>query len=62
MAMTDSWHEWQQAVVALIRRDFSDVLKEVSVEDVDWDAWRPLYEQGRSPREAVVDAFMLLPI
>ena len=63
MAMSDSsWHDWQQEVVALIRRDFSDVLKEVSEEDVDWDAWRPLYEQGLSPRKAVADAFLLLPV
>jgi hypothetical protein len=56
-----SWSEWQQAVVGLIRRDFSEVLTEVGEDDVDWDAWRPLYEQGLSPREAVADAFLLLP-
>jgi hypothetical protein len=61
MAMSDSWPEWQQAVVALIRRDLSDVLNEVREEDVDWDAWRPLYDQGLSPRAAVADAFLLLP-
>jgi hypothetical protein len=62
MAMTDPWGEWRQAVVALIRRDFSDILPEVREEDVDWDAWRPLYEQGLSPRAAVADAFLLLPV
>jgi hypothetical protein len=58
---TQTWSEWQQAVVKLIREDFSEVLTEVGEEDVDWDAWRPLYVQGLSPREAVADAFLLLP-
>jgi len=58
---TQTWLEWQQAVVQLISKDFSDVLTEVGEEDVDWDAWRPLYDQGLSPRDAVADAFLLLP-
>jgi hypothetical protein len=58
---TQTWSEWQQAVVKLIREDFSEVLTQVGEEDVDWDAWRPLYEQGLTPREAVADAFLLLP-
>ncbi len=36
----------------LIREDFSEVLTEVGEEDVDWDAWRPLYEQRLSPRRS----------
>ena len=60
-ANAQSWSEWQQAVVQLISQDFSDVLRQVSEADVDWEAWRPLYEQGLSPREAVADAFLLLP-
>jgi hypothetical protein len=54
-----AWSEWQQAVVGLIRRDFSEVLTEVGEDDVDWEAWRPLFEQGLSPRDAVADALML---
>jgi hypothetical protein len=60
-AVTQSWAEWQQDVVKLIREDFSQVLTQVGEEDVDWDAWRPLYEQGLSPKAAVADAFLLLP-
>lgn len=56
---TLTWTEWQQTVLHLIRRDFSEVLKEVGEQDVDWDAWRPLYEQGLSPRKAVAEAFLL---
>lgn len=58
---TQTWCKWQQAVVTLIREDFSEVLTQVEEDDVDWDAWRPLYEQGLSPRAAVADAFVLLP-
>ena len=58
-AVTNTWCEWQQAVVELIREDFSEVLTEVGEEDVDWDAWRPLYDRGLSPGQAVAEAFLL---
>ncbi len=53
-----SWYEWQREVVSTIR-DFSEVLTEVREDDVDWDAWRPLYERGLSARAAVADAFVV---
>jgi hypothetical protein len=56
---TLTWTEWQQTVLQLIRRDFSEVLQEVGEQDVDWDAWRPLYDQGLTPRRAVAEAFLL---
>ena len=56
---TETWTDWQQAVLQLIRRDFIEVLREVGEQDVDWDAWRPLYEQGLSPSQAVAEAFLL---
>jgi hypothetical protein len=56
--LADPWLEWQRAVVALIRQDFDNVLADVSSEDIDWDAWRPLYDAGCSPREAVDRAFL----
>jgi hypothetical protein len=56
----NSWLDWRQAVVAVIRADLSDVLEEVTENDVDWEAWRPLYEEGRSPRAAVDRAFELV--
>lgn len=52
-----SWSEWQQEVLAAIRRDFSGVLERVDADDIDWDAWRSLYEQGRSAEAAVASAF-----
>jgi hypothetical protein len=57
-ARGELWGEWQASVVAVIRADFSDVLSELGAEDVDWDAWRPLYEQGCTPQLAVDRAFV----
>jgi len=56
--MHESWVQWRAAVVAVIRFDFRDVLQEVADGDIDWDAWRPLYEEGRSPQAAVDRAFL----
>jgi hypothetical protein len=55
---TDSWFDWRQGVVVVLRADFSDILVEVGENDIDWDAWRPLYEEGRSPTAAVARAFV----
>lgn len=55
---TDSWCDWQRDVLAAIRDDFSEILFEVDENDIDWDAWRPLYEEGRSARAAVDRAFV----
>ena len=56
----ESWLEWRRCVVALIRLDFRDVLQDVGEDDIDWEAWRPLYEAGRSPQAAVDLAFSRL--
>ena len=53
-----AWLMWREQVVALIRADFAEVLQDVGEDDIDWDAWRPLYEQGRSPQSAVDAAFL----
>jgi hypothetical protein len=56
--MQYSWIQWRASVVAIIRYDFGDVLSDVSENDIDWDAWRPFYEEGRSPQVAVDRAFL----
>lgn len=56
--MLQSWVQWRAGVVATIRYDFREVLEDVQDADIDWDAWRPLYEEGRSPRAAVDRAFL----
>ena len=56
--MREAWGEWRAGVVAVIRYDFRDVLDRVDDSDIDWDAWRPLYDEGRSPQAAVDRAFL----
>ena len=48
-----SWVQWQNAVLALLRADFSEVLQFIGMDEVDWDSWRSFYVEGRSPKSAV---------
>lgn len=54
----DDWAEWREQVVAQIRADFPEVLQDVGEDDVAWEAWRPLFDEGHSPRAAVDSAFL----
>jgi hypothetical protein len=49
----EPWSQWQNEVVSLLKGDFEQTLGHISLDDVDWSSWRPLYEQGRSPRSAI---------
>jgi hypothetical protein len=48
-----NWVLWQRAVVALLRADVSGVLRSIEIDEVNWDAWRSFYTEGRSPRSAI---------
>ena len=48
-----SWTQWQNAVLAQLRADFSEVLQFIGMEEVDWDSWRSFYIEGRTPKSAV---------
>jgi hypothetical protein len=48
-----SWAQWQNAVLAQLRADFSEVLQFIGMEEVDWDSWRNFYIEGRTPKSAV---------
>ena len=52
-AAVQGWMQWQLAVVAVLRADFIGVLQKIDLDDVDWDAWRSFYNEGRTPRSAV---------
>lgn len=54
----DEWARWREEVVAAIRADFPEVLDQVGEDDVAWEAWRPLFDEGYSPRAAVDSAFL----
>ncbi len=47
------WNQWQQAVVRLLRAELTSALPGIGTDDVDWDAWRRFYEDGRTPLQAV---------
>jgi hypothetical protein len=51
-----TWMHWQTEIVAIIRRDYQDLLPQVQWEDIDWEAWKPLYEQGCTASIAVSTA------
>jgi hypothetical protein len=48
-----NWSQWQGRVLALLRDDVSGVLKSINLDEVDWEAWRSFYIEGRSPRSAI---------
>ncbi len=52
----DSWQHWQANIVIIIRTEYSDLFPYIRQDEIDWDAWKPLYEQGYSPRIAVEQA------
>jgi hypothetical protein len=54
----DVWASWREQVVSVIRADFREILQDVGLDDIDWDAWRPLFDAGLSPRRAVDNAFL----
>ena len=56
--MQYSWPQWRASVVAIIRFDFAEVLADVTDRDIDWDAWRSFFDEGRSPQVAVDCAFL----
>ncbi|MGE0115490.1 MAG: hypothetical protein AB7T07_11505 [Steroidobacteraceae bacterium] len=53
-----SWPQWQQQVLSKIRRDYAEILQHLTFDEVDWTAWRDLYDQGRSAADAVDYAFV----
>jgi hypothetical protein len=48
-----NWAQWQSAVLSLLRDDVSGALRSLKIDDVDWDAWRTYFMEGRSPRSAI---------
>ncbi len=57
VSTSERWNEWQHEVLSVIDSDFRNVLDTVEWDDIDWDAWRPLFEQGCSAQDAVRSAF-----
>ena len=55
--LEERWSAWQLEVLRIIRAEYASVLHEVSWEDVDWSAWRPLFDKDYSASDAVLSAF-----
>lgn len=53
------WSQWQAAVVDVIRQQFDGLFASVGLDDVDWPAWRWLFDAGCTPQAAVHEAFTL---
>ncbi len=47
------WKRWQSDVVVVIRSEYQDLFPLIQTDEIDWQAWQPLYDQGCSAREAV---------
>jgi hypothetical protein len=52
-AVWNSWTQWQETVVALLRTDFNESLRHIGFDEVDWPSWRVFYNEGRTPRAAI---------
>jgi hypothetical protein len=52
-SLMQTWIEWQEEVMALLRGDFGQISHRVSFDNVNWTGWRTMYVEGRSPRAAV---------
>jgi hypothetical protein len=55
--MTTPWIVWQVQVLEAVRLMLCELVAPLDLSDIDWDAFRPFYEQGRSPQAAVDRAF-----
>jgi hypothetical protein len=52
-----NWCAWQAEILVVLAEELGEVLGDVHFADVDWSAWQPLFEEGRSARAAVARAF-----
>jgi hypothetical protein len=57
----EEWRAWQVSVVSAIRAEFRELFSNVHHDEFDWDAWRPLYEEGWLPADAVRQALSPRP-
>lgn len=50
------WAKWQSDIVAVIRYEYRDLFPLIESDEIDWHAWKPLYDQGCNARVAVEQA------
>ena len=54
----EEWLSWQSGVLAELQSELREYVGDIDDQDVDWDAWLPLFLEGCSPRAAVEKAFV----
>lgn len=54
---TTTWTQWKESILEVIRSQCGELLSDVGQDDIDWEAWKPLYEQGYTAYAAVSTAF-----
>lgn len=47
------WIDWQQEVLQLLEKELGEAIGRVRLSDVEWGAWRPLFDEGRSASSAI---------
>jgi uncharacterized protein YhdP len=50
------WAHWQADVVKALRIELGTVDPAISLADIDWEAWRSLFDDGYAPHAAVLRA------
>ena len=53
----ESYDRWQQDVVRLLHESYAEVLGSVALNDIEWSAWKPFFDNGLAPRRAIDRAF-----
>jgi hypothetical protein len=51
-----SWSVWKIEIIKVLRRVPYELFADLGQEDVDWEAWKPLYDLGCDPIAAVAQA------
>ncbi len=53
-----NWPVWKIEIVKALRAHY-ELFADLRQEDIDWEAWKPLYEFGYEPMAAVAEAISL---
>ncbi len=56
MMIISSWPVWKVEIVTARRHVHHELFADLQQEDIDWEAWKPLYEFGYEPDAAIAQA------
>ncbi|HEX2584700.1 MAG TPA: hypothetical protein VHL14_06185 [Steroidobacteraceae bacterium] len=55
------WALWRSEIIRVIQREYGDLFSQLRQDEVDWEAWLPLYADGLSAESAVHQALSPFP-